>query len=940
MSPVSPAGSDILDVFDVFCEEAWAPLELSETEKECDNNHTDSRRTGAGGNANHADKPPKSTRRSIRGEKREMNGGARKPKAAGRESLCKSESYRASKACIRCAARETSLWRRGPAGSVFHTLCNSCYLKSKRNEAYLHHSFAISHTNNSPDSKPHSHSIMDADFKSMNRTAIESEIRVCLSKRPGSESDSLTRTGSAEHFSECDSAAATLLHSSSSVASTLLSDSIPNIPSTPPVNPVSIEDSLHSPSNSPAKPAKKKRRRKAPVFNKKRGSKAAAAAARRAAELAAAAETVEPEDATNHEDENDDDESAAFLHNVEHQEEDPNKVYCYCRQPYDPDLFYIQCDGCDEWYHGVCANIKDDEAERIFLWFCRICERDSGRRPVFKKFCSAWLAGDECRLWAKEMKAQMKAAASLVQASQQDLTTGSAGSILPSAIESIAEKIPVQCELVNNHALVSAAPTHEHMQPTTPIIPNLQHQQAPELHRIDPGQTNLSPENSQSSEMVNMKCAEAFFANQESRLNDIADANENQQNQVETTNQLAPQPQISAVPETTDSAKAFSLPEHPSHMFKTPKSCLKYLPDPIAPRLNQNTSSGTDKKSNLVPTSISGGTSSRYCSDECGLSVSRHAFRRALVSASTPKSTPDQPSASPTTHSALPPITRASLQLHPRIHLSLHERAVSSRSEIYSLEAYDALDRERLLKYARQRESLVQRVRACESVQEFLEGCSWRAAVVNWFAKNRVRRAAENGCGGEGYCVLGQGLDAIGEDVDKENAVDSLDGGVICKSTLLNNVDSKVKAARKKKRRIRNGGCDGSEGNGQKASTAVAANESPLCGFDSRILECFQLMDNHHGSENRWGEEDEDGIDMDALENAASIDDVKGAIVETICTIPVEACKSHHDWEDLKMSEVQLEIETLVETFKEICEEESRIIDTMRKRRTLMRMTL
>ncbi|KAJ3267041.1 hypothetical protein HDU77_006981 [Chytriomyces hyalinus] len=893
MSPVSPAGSGILDGCDVFCEEAWAPLELSETEIECDN-RTDSRRTGASGNVTDVDRPPKSTRRTIRRERRETDGEVRKAKGADRGILCKSESNRAPKACVRCACTDTSLWRRGPAGTVFHTLCNSCYLKSKRNEAYLNHPVAISDTNSNPLSETHAHSIMDADLKSIIKAAIESEIKLCLSKRSGPESDSLPRTASTEHFSECDSAPATLLHSSSSVTSTLLSDSVPTIPSTPPVNPASIEDAPHSPSNSPAKPAKKKRRRKAPVFNKKKGGKAAAAAARRAAELAAEAEAAEPQDGSNHEDEHDDDESATFLDNVEHQEEDPNKVYCYCRQPYDPDLFYIQCDGCDEWYHGVCANIKDDEAERIFLWFCRICERDSGRRPVFKKFCAAWLAGEECRLWTKEIKAQMKAAASLLQVSQPRLTTGSTESILPPDMESLAGKIPFPSE---HDALVSVAQTQETIQQAE---------------------------------------------------------NDKQRNQVEATNELAApsvQPQIPAVPETTDSTKTSNLlepPAMPSHMFKTPKSCLKYLPDPIAPRLNQNTS-GTDKKSNPVPTSISGGTSSRYCSDECGLSVSRHAFQRVLLSASsTPKPTHNHPPASPTADSALPHNSHVSIQLHPRIHLSLHERAVSSRSEIYSLEAYDALDRERLLKYARQRETLVQRLRACESVQGFLEGCSWRAAVVNWFVKNRVRRAAENGGGGgEGDCVARNGLEIIGEDVDKENEMDHLNGGVRCKSTCLNSVDSKVKAAKKKKRRIRNGGgnqaaCDRTEGggDGQKTCSVTMASESPLCGFDSRILECFQLMDNQHDSEKHWGEEDEDGIDMDALENAASIDDVKGAIVETICIIPVDACKSHHDWEDLKMSEVQLEIETLVQRFKEICEDESRLVDSMRKRRILMRMTL
>ena len=27
-------------------------------------------------------------------------------------------------------------------------------------------------------------------------------------------------------------------------------------------------------------------------------------------------------------------------------------LYCICRQTYDPSQFMIQCDSCEEWYHG------------------------------------------------------------------------------------------------------------------------------------------------------------------------------------------------------------------------------------------------------------------------------------------------------------------------------------------------------------------------------------------------------------------------------------------------------------------------------------------------------------------------------------------------------------------------------------------------------------
>ncbi|KAI9324692.1 hypothetical protein DFJ73DRAFT_610472, partial [Zopfochytrium polystomum] len=59
-------------------------------------------------------------------------------------------------------------------------------------------------------------------------------------------------------------------------------------------------------------------------------------------------------------------------------EEDPSKLYCYCQTPYDETKFYIQCDGCDEWFHGLCVQVSTHLADEVELWFCRNCTASKG----------------------------------------------------------------------------------------------------------------------------------------------------------------------------------------------------------------------------------------------------------------------------------------------------------------------------------------------------------------------------------------------------------------------------------------------------------------------------------------------------------------------------------------------------------------------------------
>ena len=56
------------------------------------------------------------------------------------------------------------------------------------------------------------------------------------------------------------------------------------------------------------------------------------------------------------------------------QEEDDKNLYCFCKQPYGG-RFMIQCDACDEWYHGSCVNISASEALSIDKYKCPVCHR-------------------------------------------------------------------------------------------------------------------------------------------------------------------------------------------------------------------------------------------------------------------------------------------------------------------------------------------------------------------------------------------------------------------------------------------------------------------------------------------------------------------------------------------------------------------------------------
>ncbi|XP_046404076.1 nucleosome-remodeling factor subunit NURF301 isoform X3 [Ischnura elegans] len=56
---------------------------------------------------------------------------------------------------------------------------------------------------------------------------------------------------------------------------------------------------------------------------------------------------------------------------------DTRELYCLCKQPYDESQFYICCDGCQDWFHGRCVGILQSEADGIDEYVCPSCEASS-----------------------------------------------------------------------------------------------------------------------------------------------------------------------------------------------------------------------------------------------------------------------------------------------------------------------------------------------------------------------------------------------------------------------------------------------------------------------------------------------------------------------------------------------------------------------------------
>ncbi|ORY53162.1 hypothetical protein BCR33DRAFT_655223 [Rhizoclosmatium globosum] len=70
--------------------------------------------------------------------------------------------------------------------------------------------------------------------------------------------------------------------------------------------------------------------------------------------------------------------------------EDPSKLYCYCQLPHNDDLFYIQCDECNQWFCSKCTFLKESQLDSIILFYCIPCETITGKKTFRRRLCAAY----------------------------------------------------------------------------------------------------------------------------------------------------------------------------------------------------------------------------------------------------------------------------------------------------------------------------------------------------------------------------------------------------------------------------------------------------------------------------------------------------------------------------------------------------------------------
>ena len=59
------------------------------------------------------------------------------------------------------------------------------------------------------------------------------------------------------------------------------------------------------------------------------------------------------------------------------------KLYCICRKPYDNSKFYVGCDLCSNWFHGDCVGITEDMSQSMSEFVCEGCSQARSTQELF-----------------------------------------------------------------------------------------------------------------------------------------------------------------------------------------------------------------------------------------------------------------------------------------------------------------------------------------------------------------------------------------------------------------------------------------------------------------------------------------------------------------------------------------------------------------------------
>ncbi|GAA5910660.1 SPP1 family PHD finger domain-containing protein [Sporobolomyces salmoneus] len=71
----------------------------------------------------------------------------------------------------------------------------------------------------------------------------------------------------------------------------------------------------------------------------------------------------------------------------EREGERDDRLYCICRERYEPERMMIACDRCEEWYHIECVSISSDSVELVDQFFCPPCQTKYSQRTTWLAAC-------------------------------------------------------------------------------------------------------------------------------------------------------------------------------------------------------------------------------------------------------------------------------------------------------------------------------------------------------------------------------------------------------------------------------------------------------------------------------------------------------------------------------------------------------------------------
>lgn len=76
---------------------------------------------------------------------------------------------------------------------------------------------------------------------------------------------------------------------------------------------------------------------------------------------------------------------ARETNDVKNGDTNKEKLYCICRKPYDPGVFMIGCDKCDDWFHGECVHVSSKDAKKMSSYTCSACEKKAKEEAARKE---------------------------------------------------------------------------------------------------------------------------------------------------------------------------------------------------------------------------------------------------------------------------------------------------------------------------------------------------------------------------------------------------------------------------------------------------------------------------------------------------------------------------------------------------------------------------